>query len=57
MRQLGSLGSGNHFIEVQVVDEGTTRPSRRGSGCTWVESTLMIHTGSRGLGHQVCTDF
>ena len=54
--QVGSLGSGNHFLEVQVVDEVFDRPAadamdlREGSVC------VMIHCGSRGLGHQICTD-
>ena len=54
--QVGSLGSGNHFLEVQVVDQvydaGTAARMglRQGSVC------VMIHCGSRGLGHQVCTD-
>ena len=57
IRQLGSLGSGNHFVEVQVVDEvyDETVAGRLGLHAGGV--TLMIHTGSRGMGHQVCTDF
>ncbi len=54
--QLGTLGSGNHFLEIQVVDEifSTVDASRMGLavGC----ATVMIHCGSRGLGHQVCDD-
>ncbi|MGH7389818.1 MAG: RtcB family protein [Candidatus Rokuibacteriota bacterium] len=55
-RQLGTLGSGNHFLEVQVVDEiyDEREAARLGVGVGQV--TVMIHTGSRGLGHQVCTD-
>jgi len=55
--QLGTLGAGNHFLEIQVVDEiydeeianvfGITEPG---------QITIMIHTGSRGFGHQVCQD-
>jgi len=54
--QLGTLGSGNHFIELQVVDEifDEALASRLGLGKGRV--TLLIHSGSRGLGHQVCTD-
>ncbi len=56
-QQMGSLGSGNHFIEVDVVDEVFDRDvaSRFGlvAGCLAVQ----IHCGSRGLGHQVCTDY
>ncbi len=49
-RSLGSLGSGNHFLEVQVVDETW------GPGLEVGQVVVMIHTGSRGLGHQVCQD-
>src|ERR1051326_5049226 len=55
--KLGSLGSGNHFLEVQVVDEVYDAPAARGMGLREGLVTVMIHTGSRGLGHQVCTDF
>ena len=55
--QLGTLGSGNHFLEVQVVDELFDRKSASVMGLTELgQVTIMIHTGSRGLGHQVCTD-
>jgi tRNA-splicing ligase RtcB (3'-phosphate/5'-hydroxy nucleic acid ligase) len=57
VRQLGSLGSGNHFMELQVVDEGYDAPTAARFGLYERQLTLMIHTGSRGLGHQVCTDF
>src|SRR2546422_4334951 len=57
MRQLGSLGSGNHFLEVQVVDEVYDEAVARRLGLRPGGATLMIHTGSRGIGHQVCTDF
>src|SRR5256885_965815 len=57
MRQLGSLGSGNHFLEVQVVDEVYDEAVARRLGLRAGGITLMIHTGSRGMGHQVCTDF
>jgi tRNA-splicing ligase RtcB len=56
-RQLGSLGSGNHFLEVQVVDEIFDAATAETFGLRAGQVTLMIHTGSRGLGHQVCTDF
>ncbi|MEK7709598.1 MAG: RtcB family protein, partial [candidate division NC10 bacterium] len=55
--QLGTLGSGNHFVEIQVVDEIY---DERGAGILGLfpdHVTVMIHTGSRGLGHQVCTDY
>jgi tRNA-splicing ligase RtcB len=56
-RQLGTLGSGNHFLEVQVVDEVYEASAARRMGVGTGQVTLMIHTGSRGLGHQVCTDY
>ncbi|MGH7276141.1 MAG: RtcB family protein [Candidatus Rokuibacteriota bacterium] len=55
-RQLGTLGSGNHFLEVQVVDEVHDPAAAAQLGVHAGQVTLMIHTGSRGLGHQVCTD-
>jgi tRNA-splicing ligase RtcB len=55
--QLGTLGSGNHFVEVQVVDEVLDRQAAAAMGLHEPgQVTVMIHTGSRGLGHQVCTD-
>src|SRR5256885_9384366 len=57
MRQLGSLGSGNHFVEVQTVDEVYDAAVAERLGLHAGGVTLMIHTGSRGIGHQVCTDF
>ena len=57
LRQLGSLGSGNHFVEVQTVDEVYDQPAAERLGLCPGSVTLMIHTGSRGIGHQVCTDF
>ncbi len=56
LRQLGTLGSGNHFLEVQVVDEVHDEPTASAFGLRLGQVTVMIHTGSRGLGHQVCTD-
>jgi tRNA-splicing ligase RtcB len=56
-RQLGTLGSGNHFLEVQVVDEVYDTQAADRLGLRAGRLTLMIHTGSRGLGHQVCTDY
>lgn len=54
--QLGSLGSGNHFIEVQEVDEIFDSTVAARFGLRQGQVTVMIHTGSRGLGHQVCSD-
>lgn len=56
--QLGSLGSGNHFLEVQVVDKIYEPAIAKAFGITHEgQVTVMIHTGSRGLGHQVCSDY
>ncbi len=56
--QLGTLGSGNHFLEVAVVDEIYDRDAARTMGINEVKQVLvLIHTGSRGFGHQVCTDY
>jgi tRNA-splicing ligase RtcB len=56
--QLGSLGSGNHFLEIQVVDKIFDPEVARAFGITHEgQVTVMIHTGSRGLGHQVCSDY
>ena len=56
-RQLGTLGSGNHFLEVQTVEVVYDEPAARALGVHEGQLALMIHTGSRGLGHQVCTDY
>jgi len=56
--QLGSLGSGNHFLEIQVVDKIFDPEVARKFGLTHEgQTTVMIHTGSRGMGHQVCSDY
>jgi len=55
--QLGTLGGGNHFIELQVVDEVYDRPTGEYFGLTRGYLTVMIHTGSRGFGHQICNDY
>ena len=54
--QLGSLGGGNHFLEVQVVDEIRDQRAAQAMGLFPGQVCVMIHTGSRGLGHQACTD-
>jgi len=54
--QAGSLGSGNHFLELQVVDEIYLPAEAETLGLAAGGLTVMIHSGSRGLGHQVCTD-
>ncbi len=55
--QLGTLGSGNHFVEVQVVDKIFDDPVAAVLGLKENQITLMIHSGSRGFGYQVCDDF
>ncbi len=54
--QLGTLGSGNHFLEVQEVERIHDPEAARAMGLELGGVTVMIHCGSRGLGHQVCTD-
>jgi tRNA-splicing ligase RtcB (3'-phosphate/5'-hydroxy nucleic acid ligase) len=55
--QLGTLGSGNHFLEVQEVSEIYDEDAAHALGLDAGTVTVMIHCGSRGLGHQVCTDY
>jgi tRNA-splicing ligase RtcB (3'-phosphate/5'-hydroxy nucleic acid ligase) len=55
--QLGTLGSGNHFVEVQRVDQIHHPEAAEALGLSEGQVTVLIHSGSRGLGHQVCTDF
>lgn len=55
--QQGTLGSGNHFLEIQYVDEIYDEKAANTLGLFKDQVTVMIHTGSRGFGHQVCTDF
>ena len=55
--QLGTLGAGNHYCEIQVVDEVCDRRAASRMGIDRVgQVCVMIHSGSRGLGHQVATD-
>jgi tRNA-splicing ligase RtcB (3'-phosphate/5'-hydroxy nucleic acid ligase) len=54
--QVGSLGSGNHFLEVQAVDEVYDSAAASAMGFNRDQVCVMIHCGSRGLGHQICTD-
>ncbi|HEX9331379.1 MAG TPA: RtcB family protein [Anaerolineales bacterium] len=55
--QVGSLGAGNHFIEVDVVDQIFNEEAANAMGLYQGCLTVQIHCGSRGLGHQVCTDY
>ncbi len=56
-QQLGTLGSGNHFIEIQKVSEIFDKKAADAFGLDIDSITVMIHTGSRGLGHQICSDW
>jgi tRNA-splicing ligase RtcB len=56
--QIGTLGSGNHFLEVQVVDQVYDGPAAAAMDIDRPgQVVLFVHVGSRGLGHQVCTDY
>jgi tRNA-splicing ligase RtcB len=55
--QLGTLGSGNHFLEVQCVDQIYDDRAAAAFGLSPGRVTVLIHCGSRGLGHQVCDDY
>jgi len=55
--ELGTLGSGNHFLEVQYIDEIYDQDIARAFNLFQGQVTVMIHTGSRGFGHQICDDF
>ncbi|MDS0257690.1 RtcB family protein, partial [Thermoplasmatales archaeon AK] len=57
IKQLGTLGAGNHFLEVQEVSEIYDESAAESFGLRRGMTTVMVHTGSRGLGHQVATDF
>ncbi len=56
MPQIGTLGGGNHFLEIQVAEEIIDPEAARVFGITEGQICFMIHCGSRGLGHQVATD-
>jgi len=56
-KQVATLGSGNHFLEVQYVDEIYDKKAAEAFGIKENQVVLMIHCGSRGLGHQVCSDY
>jgi len=55
--QLGTLGSGNHFLEIDEVAEVFDEPAARVFGLFRGQAVVQIHSGSRGLGYQVCDDF
>jgi tRNA-splicing ligase RtcB (3'-phosphate/5'-hydroxy nucleic acid ligase) len=56
-KQLGTLGAGNHFVEIQEVVEVFDEEVAKNFGIFLQQVVITIHTGSRGLGHQVCTDY
>lgn len=55
--QIGTLGSGNHFLEVQYVERIFEAAAAEALGLAEGQIVVLIHSGSRGLGHQVCTDY
>lgn len=55
--QPGTLGAGNHFAEIQRVEQIYDQQAARAFGVYEDQLVVMLHSGSRGLGHQVCTDF
>jgi tRNA-splicing ligase RtcB len=55
--QLGTIGSGNHFVEVDVVQDVLDSTAAETLGLRAGQVAVLIHTGSRGLGHQICTDY
>jgi tRNA-splicing ligase RtcB len=55
--QLGTLGSGNHFLEIEVVDEIFDKTAATAFGLEQNQICVLIHSGSRGLGYQVCDDY
>ncbi|ABS60536.1 RtcB family protein [Fervidobacterium nodosum] len=55
--ELGTLGAGNHFIEIQVVEEVYDEKIAKVFGLGKGDITILIHTGSRGFGHQIATDY
>jgi len=57
MPQLGTLGAGNHFLEIQVVDSIYNVKIAQRFGIEKNQIMIMIHTGSRGFGHQICSDY
>ena len=56
-QELGTVGSGNHFVEVQYVDEIYDEEIAQKLGLEIGQVTIMVHSGSRGFGHQICVDY
>jgi tRNA-splicing ligase RtcB len=57
VRQIGTMGSGNHFVEVQRVERIFDKHAAEAFELSEGQVTVLIHSGSRGLGHQICTDY
>ncbi|MCP4423127.1 MAG: RtcB family protein [Chloroflexi bacterium] len=57
LSQIGTLGAGNHFIEVDIVDEVFDEKAAQRMGLSPGQIVVQIHCGSRGFGHQVCSDY
>lgn len=55
--QLGTLGAGNHFLEVQLVEKVFDSETAKAYGLHEGQAVVMVHTGSRGFGHQTCSDY
>jgi tRNA-splicing ligase RtcB len=55
--QLGTLGSGNHFLEIEIVEEIFDKEAASAFGLEMGQIAVLIHSGSRGLGYQVCDDY
>ncbi len=55
--QLGTMGAGNHFVEIDTIDTVFDQPAAHSLQLTQGQICVLIHTGSRGLGHQVATDY
>ncbi len=55
--QPGTLGAGNHFLEIQKVEEVFDEKTAQGFGLFKGQLVVMVHSGSRGFGHQICTDY
>jgi tRNA-splicing ligase RtcB len=56
-KQIATLGSGNHFLEIQYVEKVFDKKTAKAFGLEEGKAVFMIHCGSRGLGHQVCSDY
>ncbi|MEM0200844.1 MAG: RtcB family protein [Candidatus Micrarchaeaceae archaeon] len=57
LNQLGTLGAGNHFLEIQKVEKIFDENIAKAYGLEKDQIVIMVHTGSRGFGHQICSDF